>query len=255
MIQFLFPLLFCATLAADFSFFSPFDGCGAPYAVVGGSLNHSRGSYPQFALYDLFDAYELDPTDFGGPPGLSTVYENSSNEFWGVYAGYHNPISFHWDIGVEVGYKQLVRTHTYLQVTPMNSPLVPFRNSDTQAWDILIALKYQAESGFNVFLKAGGAEVYTKIDHGSFISPVGADVSLSGTNAFRSTSYTLKNICPEVEIGAGCRFLNHFEFHISYTKIFAAFENDLISQSALFLPPRKTPSLDFFTLSLEVLIF
>ena len=240
------------------NFAQPFTGDRTPYLVLGGSGNYSTSSYPQFSLYDLFAAVLDDPSDFGGVTGISKNSESFQNYFWGVYGGYHIPLECNWDIGIELGYKKLVRTNStvnlvFAVVPPVGDLHTPFRTVHNEAWDLLFAVKYQSLSGFNLFAKFGGAQVRTFLSQGNFIA-VG-NGNQTGNNAFGFSSFNYVNIYPEFEIGAGYRILDHVEVHLSYAKIIGPYENDLISTSTIFFRPRRCPSIDIFTASLELLLF
>lgn len=238
--------------------FTPYSFCGSPYIVVGGSGNYSTSSYPQYALYDLFEAVNLDPIDFGSTEGLVTNNESSQNYFWGAYGGIHQPIDKNWNIGFEIGFKKVISTNSTTNILFTTVPITafletPFRTVNNDVWDLLFVVKYQSQMGLNLFVKAGGAKVRTVISEGNFINPL--DNTLNGVNTFGVRSYTLTNVYPEIEIGAGYRVLNHFEVHLSYAKIIAPTENDYVSPTAIFFRPRKCPSIDIFTISVEMLIF
>lgn len=237
---------------------SPFTGDRVQYLVFGGSMNYSTLSYPQFALYDFFQAVQEDSSQFGGDNGAAKNNEKFSNYFWGAYGGYHVPFGCNWDIGVELGFKKVCETRQTANIrfagsTPGGNSLVPFRNTTSNVWDLLFVVKYQTLSGFNLFLKAGGAQVRTFLTQGNFLAIDNA--VQSGSNAFGSSTFNYVNIYPEIELGAGFRFLDHFEFHLSYAKIIAPTENDLISTTAIFFRPRRSPGIDIFTASLEMLLF
>lgn len=237
----------------------PYEGNQGPYLVVGGSLNYSTSSYPQYLLYDLFAANLVDADEFGDSDDLSRNSEQFKNYFWGAYGGYHAPVDCNWDIGIELGYKKLLRTHTATNIIrhtiPSTGPFprIPFRDTATYVWDLMVTARYTTCGGFNVFAKAGGARVHTRIKEGNFIALGHPD--FDDENAFSTALYNLVNIYPEIEVGAGFRFLDHFDVHLSYAKIFAPEENDLRSPSLIFYRPRRAPSLDLFMVSLEMLIF
>jgi hypothetical protein len=151
---------------------------------------------------------------------------------WGVNTGYDFQVGQNSSIGVEFGYKNLgdadyaidgdwekghkigAKTWDYFDLS---------REINQQAIDLLVTYHYYIYKGFNVFAKAGVADVYSMTtQHMEYASETSPDHIING-NFYAlpnfSGSESIWRFKPEVQIGAGYLFDNHVSFSVAFDHI------------------------------------
>lgn len=145
---------------------------------------------------------------------------------WGAHAGYDAPILERFLAGVEVGYKDLGKSHysTYFHDAVSRGFYEPniVQNSiqvSQQAIDFLITSRLYLSKGLNVFGKAGAAYVRSKsTDQYSLTfdtTPVDPR-DVAGQYSERSVIWRIR---PELDVGVGYSFSKNLDLHVMYTYI------------------------------------
>jgi hypothetical protein len=163
-------------------------------------------------------------------------HQNIGSFIWGVHAGYDFQTGTNSLVGLELGYKDLGRSKYEVEGTYHNDvnaidmyPLVNATISqkmDEQALNLLLTYHYYVYQGFNVFAKAGVADVYAS-QHQNI------DVAITGrinekqlqTLTFNGSMLGLDGCNhvwrfePDMQIGAGYTFAQHVNVYAYYEHI------------------------------------
>jgi hypothetical protein len=219
-------LAICASASAYASgdYMPSYAKAGFVVGVEGGYgfLNTPNPTYPK----DF--TYQINPDTIYGVtiPGLRATYEKTNDIgsfMWGVHAGYDFLTGPHSLVGLELGYKDLGQSkysnelylhelHAALTGGGSHPTLDISRKIDQQALDLLLTYHYFVYQGFNVFAKAGVADVYSTTDQDFDVKHVDEIHALEGKES-------IWRFEPEMQLGAGYMFAQHVNVYAYYDHI------------------------------------
>jgi hypothetical protein len=180
------------------------------------------------------------PRGFILPFDTATVYFNKDHDIgdfmWGAHVGYDFQTGSNSLVGVELGYKDLGRSKysSNLGINFDEDSSIDFatdfsRKIDQQAVDLLLSYHYFVYQGFNVFAKAGVADVYSKTRQNLSVSLDTDDTTFNniripaaifnGEISALSGSKSIWRLEPEVQLGAGYMFAQHVNVYAFYDHI------------------------------------
>jgi len=178
---------------------------------------------------------------------------------WGLHIGYDFKISPNTLFGFELGYKDLGRSLNNFSYKAQGHDYywsMFSRENHQNAIDFLLTAHYFIYKGLNIFGKAGAAYVRSHVNQN-----VSSDtIIFVPLNAIPLDALTGDNsiwrLEPEMSIGVGYTFSNHFDIHTAYTHIGGAKDQPVIVHSseennAVYLPTAKVYSSNMIMLGIS----
>jgi hypothetical protein len=171
------------------------------------------------------------------------AHDNNGSFVWGVHAGYDWQTGKSSLVGLELGYKDLGEAKYKAELQGHiggGSTLEHFfdvnasRKINEQALDLLLTYHYFVYHGFNVFAKAGIADIYAQTQQdvdagmgigGSGTSTRSGDIEPSGGFVYLHNipaldgSMHIWRFEPEMQVGAGYMFAQHVNVYAYYDHI------------------------------------
>jgi hypothetical protein len=245
-IRVLTGLAICATASAYAmgeapAYFKP----GFVLGVDGGYgfLNTPDPIYPKGFTFPTTGTATIDQTTYDTVTTVTFKEHNNIGDFvWGVHGGYDWQTGTNSLVGLELGYKDLGESKysgslkantTYSTmfsgpppVDPTHTNVDASRKIDEQTLDLLLTYHYFVYQGFNVFAKAGVADVYSQTRQ-----IINLDATFPPQNSAQVAPLVAKYIPgleatthvwrlePEMQVGAGYMFAQHVNVYAYYDHI------------------------------------